>query len=118
MRTMDIEETLDKANALGWQKNDVRSSVCFLLAVISSVQRLYRRRREMKLAKEWNGNLTELISEYSYQPELTCKLDGVATQDFDQALINEIVLWKVNRYAPLSQSTLAALNDLSEIAMG
>lgn len=69
----------------------------------------------MKLAEEWDGNLTELMSEYSYQPELTHKLDGVANQTFDQSLVNEIVLWKVNRYAPLSPSTLAALNGLSTI---
>ncbi|MHB1642537.1 MAG: hypothetical protein ACYDD9_09645 [Acidithiobacillus sp.] len=72
----------------------------------------------MKLAKEWNGDLSELMSEYSYQRELTRKLDGVAAQDFDQPLINEIVLWKVNRYAPLSSSTLAALNGLSSIEAG
>ncbi|MEI6270138.1 MAG: hypothetical protein WCP01_14760 [Methylococcaceae bacterium] len=62
----------------------------------------------MKLAKEWDGNLTELISEYSYQPELTRKLDGVTKEAFDQPLVNEIVLWKVNRYAPLSSNTLVA----------
>jgi hypothetical protein len=72
----------------------------------------------MKLAKEWSGNLSDLMAEYSYQPDLTRKLDGVAIQDFDQSLINEIVLWKVNRYAPLSPDTLAALNDLSSIEAG
>ena len=72
----------------------------------------------MKLAKEWNGNLTELMSEYRYQPELTRKLDGVASQTFDQLLVNEIVLWKVNRYAPLSPNTLAALNGLSKVEQG
>jgi hypothetical protein len=72
----------------------------------------------MKLAKEWDGNLSDLMSEYSYQPELTRKLDGVATQNFDQSLINEIVLWKVNRYAPLSPETLESLNGLSSIEAG
>ena len=51
----------------------------------------------MKLAKEWDGNLTDLMTEYSFQPELTRKLDGVSNQSFDQPLVNEIVLWKVNR---------------------
>ena len=69
----------------------------------------------MKLAEEWDGDLTKLMSEYSYQPELTSKLDGVANQTFDQPLVNEIVLWKVNRYAPLSPSSLEALNELSKI---
>ncbi|MBU2769609.1 hypothetical protein A4U49_04955 [Acidithiobacillus ferrivorans] len=72
----------------------------------------------MKLAKEWDGNLTDLMTEYSFQPELTRKLDGVSNQSFDQPLVNEIVLWKVNRYAPLSQSTFAALNELSKIETG
>lgn len=72
----------------------------------------------MKLAKEWGGHLTDLMSEYSYQPELTRKLDSVTSQSFDQSLVNEIVLWKVNRYAPLSQSTLAALNGLANIETG
>jgi hypothetical protein len=72
----------------------------------------------MKLVKEWNGNLTELMPEYSYQPALTQKLDEVASQTFDQLLVNEIVLWKVNRYAPLSPNTLAALNGLSKVGQG
>ena len=72
----------------------------------------------MKLAEEWDGNLTELMKEYNYQPILTKKLDDVAQETFDQSLVNEIVLWKVNRYAPLSSETLSALNDLSNLGNG
>lgn len=72
----------------------------------------------MKLAKEWPGQLADLMSEYSYRPELTRKLDGAANRTFDQSLVNEIVLWKVNRYAPLSQSALEALNGLDKIKAG
>lgn len=70
------------------------------------------------LASEWDGNLSELMSEYTYQPELTRKLDGVSDQIFDQLLINEIVLWKVNRYATLSPETLRSLNSLVSIKAG
>lgn len=72
----------------------------------------------MKLAEEWDGNLTDLMSEYSYQPTLTSKLDGIADQAFDQSMINEIVLWKVNRYAPLSPNTLSSLNTLAKFEPG
>jgi hypothetical protein len=36
--------------------------------------------------------------EYNFQPELTSKLDEIDS-DFTQEIINEIVLWKVNRYS-------------------
>ena len=49
--------------------------------------------------------------QYSYQEYLTNKLDGV-TKEFDQNIINEIVLWKVSRYANLNGETLRLLNQL------
>jgi hypothetical protein len=67
----------------------------------------------MKLAIEWDGDLANLMSDYNYQPDLTRKLDGVTNQSFDQTLVNEIVLWKVNRFAPISQNTLVALNGVA-----
>ncbi len=58
-------------------------------------------------------------SEYSnekfldlYQPNLTNDLDR-KTNNFDQDTINEIVLWKVNRYAKISDETLDMLNKIS-----
>ncbi len=67
----------------------------------------------MKLIDEWDGDLNEFMKGYVYQPELTAKLDEAgATRAFDQHLVNEIVLWKVNRYATLSPETLAQLNAL------
>lgn len=50
---------------------------------------------------------------YKYQPELTPKLDRLGDIDFNQAVINEIVLWKVNRYAQLTEKTLNLLNQIS-----
>lgn len=52
-------------------------------------------------------------SSYSYQNELTAKLDGLDT-DFDQETINEIVLWKVNRYAAIDNDTLNLINQINK----
>ena len=46
---------------------------------------------------------------YKYQLELTSKLDGL-DDDFNQEIINEIVLWKVNRYSFLDDEKFSVLN--------
>ena len=51
--------------------------------------------------------------EYKYQNELTAKLDNL-NSDFDQNIINEIVLWKVSRYALLDTETLSLINQISK----
>lgn len=48
---------------------------------------------------------------YSFQPVLTKKLDSISS-DFNQEIINEIVLWKVNRYTELEIDTLLLLNTI------
>jgi len=48
---------------------------------------------------------------YKYQEELTDKLDAISS-DFNQETINEIVLWKVNRYAELSEESLKLINSI------
>ena len=53
------------------------------------------------------------IEDYSYQNLLTPKLDGLDS-DFDQNIINEIVLWKVNRYALIKPETLELLNQIKK----
>ena len=50
-------------------------------------------------------------STYSYQADLTSKLDSLDA-DFNQAIINEIVLWKVNRYAEIDSYTLILINQI------
>ena len=52
-----------------------------------------------------------LLKTYNYQSELTANLDNFQGL-FDQAKINEVVLWKVNRYAKFSETTLQKLNNL------
>jgi len=49
--------------------------------------------------------------EFDYQKDLTAKLDKNETM-FDQEIINEIILWKVNRYANVDNDTLKLLNDI------
>lgn len=63
--------------------------------------------------EELEGSLTN----YNYQPELTVKLGAIAGP-FDQATIQEIVLWKVNRYPSLSSETIALLNQLTSLKQG
>ncbi len=50
--------------------------------------------------------------EYEYQLELTKKLD-FDTTDFSQSRLNEIVLWKVNRYADFDEKVIMEINSIS-----
>ena len=52
-------------------------------------------------------------SVYSYQTELTSKLDRFNT-DFNQEIINEIVLWEVNRYAAIDNEILNLINKIKK----
>jgi hypothetical protein len=55
--------------------------------------------------------LVQADLEFDYQKDLTAKLDKTISP-FDQEIINEIVLWKVNRYADIDDETLKLLNDI------
>jgi len=48
---------------------------------------------------------------FQYQDKLTPKLDS-DTSDFDQDRLNEIVLWKVNRYAQFDEETIGLINSI------
>lgn len=72
----------------------------------------------MMRAQDWADDLTEFLKDYRYQPNLTAKLDALPTGPFDQELVNEIVLWKLNRYAPLEAGALTALNRIANIQPG
>lgn len=69
-------------------------------------------------AETWEGDLVEFLNSYRYQPDLTRKLDALCSASFDQETINEIVLWKVNRYAPLAPEALTALDRASRFSAG
>lgn len=49
---------------------------------------------------------------FDYQKELTEKLDKTKTK-FNQDLLNEIVLWKVNRYAKFNSTLINEINTIS-----
>lgn len=68
----------------------------------------------MKTIKDIEITESHLNNErYSFQPVLTRKLDSITT-DFNQEIINEIVLWKVNRYAELKNETLLLINTINK----
>jgi hypothetical protein len=56
--------------------------------------------------------LAESDFEYDYQDYLTTKLDSDSS-DFNQNKLNEIVLWKVNRYAKFDSETIALINSIN-----
>lgn len=58
---------------------------------------------------------SDYLKDYKYQKKLTAKLDKLK-DDFDQDVINEIVLWKVDRYAELKEETFILLNDIKPTA--
>lgn len=60
------------------------------------------------LDTEFNNQWKE---KFKYQEELTSKLDG-STFEINQEFINEVVLWKVNRYASVPDSALQLLSSL------
>ena len=69
-------------------------------------------------ATEFNGELNAFLAAYSNQPELTQRLDQLGDVDFSQQLINEIVLWKVNRYVSLTDNLLHELDTLKTLVLG
>jgi hypothetical protein len=72
----------------------------------------------MKKAIDSDLDLSEFLKHYRYQPALTESLDSLDHQPFGQTLIDKIVLWKVNRYSPLSPTSLKALNGLTDLEPG
>jgi hypothetical protein len=62
------------------------------------------------------GSLSKYLRGYTHLPILTAHLDNLPKQPFSQGTVNEIVLWKVNRYATLQQDvrrSLYAMRTLS-----
>ena len=51
--------------------------------------------------------------EFKYQEALTKKLDS-STENFSQEKLNEIVLWKVNRYAEFGESLIELINSIDK----
>lgn len=67
----------------------------------------------MKSIRDTDFQLKPDDTEFKYQEALTKKLDKL-TDNFDQATLNEIVLWKVNRYAELKPELINELNSIKK----
>lgn len=66
----------------------------------------------MKTIQDLNPNREELLKlGYNYQEGLTEKLDNLES-NFTQDIVNEIILWKVNRYAILDKESLDLINKI------
>lgn len=69
-------------------------------------------------ATDFAGDLNNFLSRYEYQPALTERLDNIGNLDFTQRLIDEIVLWKVNRYVAANEELLSKLNRIGALSTG
>jgi hypothetical protein len=76
------------------------------------------RDRDFMKAIDYSGELNPFLNEYDYQPALTEKLDNLNELDLTQKSINEIVLWKVDRYVEASSELLSELNKLRTLSAG
>ncbi len=65
----------------------------------------------IKTIDNCNGLSDIDVKDFQYQENLTSSLDNFSG-DLNQNKINEIVLWKVNRYAELSDETIDLLNQI------
>ena len=72
----------------------------------------------IKKAVDFVDDLHRSLRNYRYQPELTSKLDGIGDASFNQEIINEIVLWKTDRYAQVDTDTLHKLDGIKSLQMG
>jgi len=66
---------------------------------------------EHKTVFDNNFKVHEADTIFNYQKELTPILD-LKNSDFDQQIINEILLWKLNRYAKISSQALDLINEI------
>jgi len=69
-------------------------------------------------AVDFGGDLASFLAGYKYQPALTKRLDGLADESLTPELLNEIVLWKVNRYVELDAEQLRQIEDVRGLRPG
>jgi thermostable 8-oxoguanine DNA glycosylase len=71
-------------------------------------------RKTMK-AVDFPGDLNFFLCHYKYQPQLTARLDDLDVATLDQSLINDIVLWKVNRYVKVSDDIIMQISGINNL---
>ena len=69
-------------------------------------------------ADDFDGDFAGFLEGYKYQPNLTACLDGLCGTEFTQAVINEIVLWKVDRFVELGDELLHEIESLKLLNPG
>ena len=72
----------------------------------------------MEKAGQYTRDLKQFLKDYNYQPTLTPQLDGLGGADLTPELLDQIVLWKLNRYVSLDSALLGSLNELKALRMG
>ena len=72
----------------------------------------------MLTINEYEGDLQKYKEKYEYQESLTDRLDNIEKLSFNQSLLNEIVLWKVNRFVELDNDIFREINELKELTFG
>lgn len=65
-----------------------------------------------KTVFDYDFRITQEDLKFEYQESLTNKLD-LNLIDFDQNTLNEIVLWKVNRYAEFDSKLISLINSIN-----
>jgi thermostable 8-oxoguanine DNA glycosylase len=69
-------------------------------------------------AIEYSKKLSSFLVEYNYLPLLTKKLDSINDKKINQNFINEIVLWKVNRYVEVPEPIFSELEKIKKLKGG
>jgi hypothetical protein len=74
-----------------------------------------QRTESITTARAFRGDLSRYLDSYDNQPDLTGRLDELDDTKFTQQIINEIVLWKVNRYVSLTPELLRQIGQLQRL---
>lgn len=94
--------------------------VKFDLRPITPKPRRSRKRAGTKAVSvyEYSKELSAFLDDYNYHPNLTSYLDSIEDKTIDQALLNEIVLWKLNRYVTLTETNSTSVDVLKNLEPG
>lgn len=68
-----------------------------------------------KFSHIWGTEPSKLLSEYTYQPELTARLDRLQPEDLTTEVFYEIVLWKLSRFPQLSTDLLTEIKEVAKL---
>src|SRR3954465_7073981 len=70
----------------------------------------------IRTAGAHRGHLSKYLKQYQYQQALTAHLDSLPDKPFSQETVNEIVLWKVNRYVGLPKKLRDSVHALRTLS--